>query len=131
MKNKYIKQAHISENKFREVLKFFAEDFTVTQISKLTCISRFNINKLIQKIRHRVYLLATSENPLLKADIEADESYFGAKRVRGLRGRGAKGKIKVFGLLKRNEKVYTEVVDDVSAKNLQSIKLEAKLNLIV
>ena len=61
------------------------------------------------------------ENPLLSGDIECDESYFGAKRVRGLRGRGASGKIKVFGLLKRGGKVYTEIVDDVSSKTLQAI----------
>ena len=30
---------------------------------------------------------------------EPDESYFGAKRVRGKRGRGAAGKTPVFGLL--------------------------------
>ena len=35
MKNKYLKRAHINEIKFRELLKFFAEDFTVTQIAKL------------------------------------------------------------------------------------------------
>ena len=36
---------------------------------------------------------------------ELDESYFGAKRVRGKRGRGAAGKTPVFGLLKRDGKV--------------------------
>ena len=60
--------------------------------------------------------------------IEADESYFSAKRVRGRRGRGAKGKIKVFGLLKRASKVYTEVVNDVSAKTLQGI-IRGKIKL--
>ena len=68
------------------------------------------------------------ENPLLQAIIEADESYFSAKRVRGRRGRGAKGKIKVFGLLKRTGKVYTEVVNDVSAKTLQGI-IRGKIKL--
>ena len=31
-------------------------------------------------------------------EFEVDESYFGAKRVRGKRGRGAAGKTPVFGL---------------------------------
>jgi len=31
-------------------------------------------------------------------------------RVKGKRGRGASGKTPVFGLLKRNGKVYTQVV---------------------
>ena len=37
-------------------------------------------------------------------EFEADESYFGARRVRGKRGRGAAGKTPVFGLLKRDGK---------------------------
>ena len=36
---------------------------------------------------------------------ELDESYFGANRVRGKRGRGAAGKTPVFGLPKRDGKV--------------------------
>ena len=37
-----------------------------------------------------------------------DESYFKAKRVRGKRGRGVSGKQLVFGMLKRDSKVYTQ-----------------------
>ena len=114
-------RAHITERKFREILKFFAEDFSVTQISHLTNISRVTINGIIQRIRQRIYTLCCQDNPLLCGDIEADESYFGPKRRRGKRGRGASHKIKVFGLLKREGKVYTEIVDDVSAKTLQGI----------
>ena len=43
-------------------------------------------------------------------EFELDESYFGAKRVRGKRGRGAAGKTPVFGLLKRDGKVYVEII---------------------
>ena len=42
MKNKYLKRAHISERKLRELLKFFAEDFTVTQIAKFIALTRDN-----------------------------------------------------------------------------------------
>ena len=49
-------------------------------------------------------------------EIKIDESYFGAKRIRGKRGRGASGKTPVFGLLKRNGKVYTQIVKNCSAK---------------
>jgi transposase-like protein len=39
------------------------------------------------------------------------ESYFGARRVKGKRGRGARGKTIVFGLLKRGYKVYTQIIE--------------------
>ena len=42
-------------------------------------------------------------------EIEVDESYFGGHR-KGKRGRGAAGKVAVFGLLKRNGQVYTVAV---------------------
>ena len=44
----------------------------------------------------------------LSGEIEINESYFGAKRVRGKCGRGSSGKTPVFQLLKRNGKVYTQ-----------------------
>ena len=51
-------------------------------------------------------------------DIEIDESYFGAKRVRGKRGRGSSGKQPVFGMLKRDGKVYTQIVKNCSTSEL-------------
>jgi transposase-like protein len=56
-----------------------------------------------------------------KGAVEVDESYFGARRVRGKRGRGAYGKTIVFGLLKRQGKVYTEIAPDCSRSTLQGI----------
>ena len=57
----------------------------------------------------------------LTGEIEVDESYFGAKRSRGKRGRGAFGKTAVFGVFKRNGYVYTEIVPDCSKSTLQAI----------
>ena len=53
--------------------------------------------------------------------IEVDESYFGPRRIPGKRGRGASGKTIVFGVFKRQGKVYTEIVPDARKKTLQAI----------
>ena len=53
--------------------------------------------------------------------MELDESYFGARRVKGVRGRGARGKTVVFGLLKRDDKFYTQIVRNCSASELLPI----------
>jgi len=50
-------------------------------------------------------------------EIEVDESYFGGSR-KGKRGRGAGGKIPVFGLLKRGGKVYAKIIPDASGRTL-------------
>ena len=51
-------------------------------------------------------------------EFEVDESYFGAKRVRGKRGCGAAGKTPVFELLKRGGKVIVRIIPDCSKENL-------------
>ena len=58
-------------------------------------------------------------------EIEVDESYFGGKR-KGIRGRGAAGKVPVFGILKRGGRVYTKIVPDVRSATLMPI-LEQKI----
>ena len=51
MENKYIYHSRISEKKFREILKYFAEDIEATKIANLTGISRISINKILKNIR--------------------------------------------------------------------------------
>ena len=54
-------------------------------------------------------------------EFELDESYFGAKRVRSKRGRGAAGKTPVFGVLKREGKVFVSIVPRCSREELLPI----------
>ena len=49
-----------------------------------------------------------------------DESYFGGHR-KGKRGRGAAGKVAVFGILKRHGRVHTTPVPDVSRATLRAV----------
>lgn len=54
---------------------------------------------------------------MFDGEVEADESYFGGQR-KGKRGCGAAGKVAVFGLLKRNGKVYTVAVPNTQTAAL-------------
>ena len=56
-----------------------------------------------------------------KGVVEIDESYFGARRVRGKRGRGAGRKVPVIGVFKRNGKVFTDVLEDCSREALEAV----------
>jgi len=120
MKNKYLKQSHISNEQFRRILHLFCKEDTATQVADTTGISRVTINRLFRLFRERVLTLVAHEDTL-QGEVEIDESYFGARRVRGKRGRGAKGKIPVVGLLKRNGKVYTQVITACSRKELMPV----------
>ena len=51
LKNKYIARSRISEAKFREILKYFAEDIEASKISNLTKISEATLCKIFRGIR--------------------------------------------------------------------------------
>lgn len=125
MKNKYIIRSRISEKKFREILRLFSLDIEAKKVAEITRISRPTINKIFDKIRERIAEDCEENSPLGEGEIELDESYFGAKRVRGKRGRGAKGKTPVFGMLKRDGKVYTQIIKNCSIAEIMPI-LEEK-----
>ena len=113
-------RTRISRAKFRQILRFFAVDLTAVQIAELVHLNRNTVNRYLTLIRQAVASYCESEFPF-SGVIELDESYFGAKRVRGKRGRGAYGKTIVFGIYKRNGKVYTEIVPNCSRKTLYAI----------
>jgi transposase-like protein len=120
VKNKYVYNARISEVKFRYLLKLFCLDLTATQTTELISLNNNTVDRFYAAIRYRIADYSIKISPI-KGIFEADESYFGPKRVKGKRGRGAGGKTIVFGLYKRNGKVYTEIVPDCASRTLQSI----------
>ena len=70
------------------------------------------------KLREVIFeYLAAEAHELLSSEIEVDESYFCGTR-KGKRGRGAAGKVSVFGLLKRNGRVDTAIIPNVSSTTL-------------
>ena len=120
MHNKYLHRSRVSEAKFREIIKLFSVDLDATQISKLGSLSRNSIIKILLALRVRIAELCEFEKPF-QGEVEVDESFFGARRKKGKRGRGAYRKAIVFGIYKRNGKVYTEIVPNCSRATLQAI----------
>lgn len=55
--------------------------------------------------------LAQEAKKYFGGEVGGDESYFGARR-KGQRDRSRSGKLPVFGLLKREGKVYTQIIPD-------------------
>ena len=71
------------------------------------------------KLRETVAARVADESPF-GGEVEVDESYFGGHR-KGKRGRGAAGKVVVFGILKRGGRVYTAVPPDLARATLMPI----------
>ena len=119
--NRYYRCSKISERKFLRVLRHFALDLTANKTAQLTGLTRKSVTTIFLKIRERIAAECERASPFSSCEVEVDESYFGARRARGKRGRGASGKTIVFGIFKRNGCVYTEIVPDCKKATLQAI----------
>ena len=120
-RNRYYQRSRISEYRFRLLIRYFALDLSASDVAELTGLTHKTVNTIFLKIRRRMVEDCARQSPFNNGEVEVDESYFGARRVRGKRGRGASGKTIVFGLLKRDGKVYTEIVPDCKKVTLQAI----------
>ncbi len=118
--NRYYRRSKISERKTRQIIRYFALDLTAAKTAELVGLTRKSVNRIYLKIRQPIAEECERASPF-GGVVEVDESYFGARRARGKRGRGAMGKTIVFGIFKRNGSVYTEIVPDCRKKTLQAI----------
>ena len=127
MENKYVNRSKITEAKFRQLVKHFVIDLTATDGAELCSLNRNTVNRFYRAFRERIAEYCAQTSPII-GEVEIDESYFGPRRVRGKRGRGAGNKTIVFGLFKRDGKVYTEIVSDCKAATLQAI-IRGRVNI--
>ena len=100
---------------------YFCEDIRASKTATLLGINRNTINRYFNLFRMIIAASAMKDSSVFAGEIELDESYFGAKRIRGKRGLGAAGKTPVFGLLKRKGNVHVEVVENCSNDQLMPI----------
>jgi transposase len=115
---------HVKQN---ELIKYFVAGSTARSAAVLAKVNRNTATLFFHKLREVIAYRLEQEAPeLMSGEIELDESYFGGVR-KGKRGRGAGGKIPVFGLLKRNGKVHAFPILNARTETLlpiirQSIK---------
>ena len=111
----YQRRSRISGKQQGRLLELFVVGATARAAAEVTGLNRNTVRTFFHRMRE---LIASKQGSyLLSGEVEADESYFGGTR-KGQRGRGAAGKVKVFGLLKRGGRVYTAIVPDCAASTL-------------
>ena len=122
-KKSVVKRYRISERKFRLIVRSFSLDLTATQTAGLVLVNRNTSNRYYTFLRTLILQAALSERQReqIVNGVEIDESYFGPRRVRGKRGRGASKKIIVLGLRKRDGKVYAQIIPDATKAKIMPI----------
>ena len=114
-----MRKSRLSQYKQYKLIELFVAGVTARTAAELVGVNKSTAAYYF----HRLRLLIFQNSPHLEmfdGAIEVDESYFGGHR-KGKRGRGAAGKVAVFGLLKRNGQVYTVAVPNTQTATLLPI----------
>ena len=114
----YQRKSRLSPRKQGDLIKLFVAGATARASAEIVGVHRNTAATFFLRLRQLIASKLPSYE--LSGEVEADESYFGGVR-KGKRGRGAAGKVAVFGLLKRGGKVYTAIIPNAKTETLMPI----------
>ena len=116
-----LNRCKLSEKVQLRLVEFFVLEVTARSAASVLGLQPNTAALYYRKLRQLIaHQLALVEHEVFDGSVELDESYFGGVR-KGKRGRGAAGKVVVFGLLKRGGKVYAKVVDNARTATLMPV----------
>lgn len=123
-------RCRISKIQQLKLLELFVAQATARTAADLVGIHRNSAALYYHKLRQHIAARMAEVEPEM-AVFECDESYFGGAR-KGKRGRGAAGKVCVFGILKRGGRVYALPVADATSRTLlTALKTRVKADSVV
>jgi len=117
-----MRKSRLSKAKQNRLIEHFVAGTTARTTAVLVGVNKTTASYYFHRLRELIFEAIGDDTPF-SGEIEVDESYFGGKR-KGKRGRGAAGKVPVFGLLKRGGKVYTKIIPNAKAATLMPIMQE-------
>ncbi len=117
-----MRKSRLSRDKQVRLVEYFVSGATARTAAALVGVNKSTAAYYFHRLRELIAQALQDEMPLA-GEIEVDESYFGGRR-KGKCGRGAAGKVPVFGILKRGGRVYTKVIPNTKAKTLMGIMQE-------
>ena len=103
-----MRRSRLSQYKQNKLIELFIAGVTARTAAQLVGVNKNTAAYYFHRLRLLIFHNSLHLE-MFDGEVEVDESYFGGQR-KGKRGRGAAGKVAVFGLLKRNGKVYTVAV---------------------
>ena len=124
---RWINHGRLSCVQWLSLIKLFELELSVRKMAQQMDLAYNTVYQAVRKIRCAILAHAPGANDLMAGEIELDECYFGGRR-KGNRGRGATGKVPVFGILERNGKVLVTAVPNVSAETLIGLTVKTVRN---
>jgi transposase len=114
-----IRKSRLSKEKQERLIEHFVAGSSARCTAALVGVNKSTAAYYFHRLRE-IICQATEDEVPFSGEIEVDESYFGGIS-KGKRGRGASGKVPVFGLLKRGGGVYAKAIPDTRGKTLMGI----------
>jgi len=118
---RWINRGRLTAVQWLSIVKLFELELSVRKMALQLGLSYRAVYGAVSTIRAAI--LGHAENAFLSGEVELDEAYFGGRR-KGNRGRGAAGKVPVFGILERQGRVHVTVVPNVSAATLLQLTVK-------
>jgi len=116
----YLKHCKLLKKEQEKLLEYFVAGVPARTAAELVDIHRNSAIRFFHKLREKIAHKQLNLIEQFCGKIELDESYFGGI-LKGKRGRGAAGKVPVFGILKRGGEVYTQIIEDTKSDTLMPI----------
>lgn len=120
LNNRYVKRSKISEAKFRLLVRYFAADLQATQIALLSGLNRNTVNRYLKAIRERIAENCELDSPL-SGELDIAESSLDACVAEDEMVAGSGDNNIVFGITKRQEKVYTKIMPECAKSHYNNI----------
>lgn len=121
MKNRYTSVSKLSEAKFRQLVRYFCEDFTTLQIAKLMHVNRNTVNLWVNRIRERIYEQVEEEKLKNATNVQMDETFFCRPSKFYKRYKIPRHEIIVFGIIDDHQKVYAKIIQKVNKQEIYPI----------
>jgi len=114
-----LRRCRLTEKQQDRLAEFFVAGVTARMAADLLDIHRNTAAYFYHRLREIIAVEMAEALPF-EGEVELDESYFGGHR-KGKRGRGAAGKVAVFGILKRRGRVFTLMAPDLRRDTLMPV----------
>ncbi len=115
-----MRKSRLSKHAIVKLIENFVTGVSARSAAVVCEVSILTAMRWYQKFRALIFHNISASSYIFDGEVECDESYFGGQR-KGKRGRGAAGKVAVFGILKRNGYVHAISVENTRASTLYPI----------
>ena len=120
---RWINIGNLACGQWLRIIKLFELELPTRKIAIQMGLAYNIVYKAITTICLAIMAHAEDAKALLGGEVEMNEAYFGDRR-KGNRGRGAYGKVPVFGILERKGRVFVQVIPNVRAETVLDLTVK-------